>query len=171
MALSQSEKTILISALQFKKEALMKDLNDIQLLIEKTEGGVIGDNIVIEDESRRRRRRSPLTKEFYFEKIKQVLLLNEEDEKFLTSREILQELYKEFEDEFDEKEDRKHIATVSAVLYSKVAEKVIESQKDERQQTRFKLIEDISYLADKFDKEVAEKQKRAVPSSIDGLPF
>ena len=175
MKLTKTEQEVMLQALIADKAITSKKLEDLELLIKKIQDIVINDNTVIIDKDKQVRRRNSDTRNTYFEKIKEILLEVEEatdNFKGYTSREILTKMYEYFPDEMDEEDDRKNIATVSAVLYSKVEENELEALKEGREQSRFRLVPAVDKSLEEFDAFLTKKISKVVPDDDDvELPF
>lgn len=150
-----NEHEIILASLKLKRDDLINQLSEIEHLITKTENNTdIYNNAVIKNNSTRKKRNSETT-DLYWNKTKDIMLNNGSK---LTSREILQELYKEFPEDFNKKEDRNNIALLSSILSVKVGEGILKKYKNDKEQSRFELLENLDYELEKFERDMLGKK-------------
>jgi hypothetical protein len=154
MKLNDTERQLVLTALELKRETILAELHEIDQLIDKTKNNVVTDNNVVINKNRKRRTRDSNLKDTTWSKIEDLLFDNGNS---MTSRDILKELYKEYPIEFDQAEDRKNIAIISSILYEKVNEGMVDKEKNDREQTRFKLKNNLDSELDAFEKRMGIK--------------
>lgn len=137
MKLNDSERQLILTSLELKRENLLADLQEIEQLIYKAKNNdVIDNSVIINNNNAKRRKRNPNAKNTTWLKINEILL---DSENPMTSRDILKELYKEYPNDLEQAEDRKNIAIISSILSEKVNDGLIIKINTDREQTKFKL--------------------------------